>query len=128
MKFFEQFSIIFLICLLGTYISSILPFTFPGSVVSMIILFILLDKNIIKERSISTVGDFLLSNMAIFFIPASVAIMKNYSAIASILWKFALIIVISTIFTFFISSKSVSLVIYLQEKKQFKKDKKNATN
>lgn len=128
MKIFEQFSIIFFICLVGTYISSILPFTFPGSVVSMILLFILLDKKIIKERAISTVADFLLANMAIFFVPASVAIMQNYSAISSILWKFALIIVISTIFTFFISSKSVSLVIYLQEKNKLKKDKKNATN
>jgi len=94
----------------------------------MILLFILLDRKIIKERAISTVADFLLANMAIFFVPASVAIMQNYSAISSILWKFALIIVISTIFTFFISSKSVSLVIYLQEKNKLKKDKKNATN
>lgn len=124
MKIIKQFTIIFLICLIGNYISSILPFVFPGNIISLILLFILLDKNILKEKSVNLVGDFLLANMGLFFIPSAVGIMNNYQAISSILLKFSLIIVFSTVFTFFISSKTVSLVIFLQEIRKTKKEKK----
>lgn len=116
MKVIKQFAIIFLICLVGNFISSILPFVFPGNIISLILLFILLDKNIIREKSINVVGDFLLANMGLFFIPSAVGIMTNYQAISSILFKFILIIIISTVFTFFVASKTVSFVIYIQEK------------
>lgn len=116
MKVIKQFAIIFLICLVGNFISSILPFVFPGNIISLILLFILLDKNIIREKSINVVGDFLLANMGLFFIPSAVGIMTNYQAISSILFKFILIIIMSTVFTFFVASKTVSFVIYIQEK------------
>jgi holin-like protein len=116
MKVIKQFTIIFLICLIGNFLSSLLPFVFPGNIISLILLFILLDKNVLREKSINVVGDFLLANMGLFFIPSAVGIMTNYQAISSILLKFALIIIISTVFTFFVSSKTVSFVIYLQEK------------
>lgn len=124
MNVIKQLTIIFLICLIGNYISTLLPFVFPGSIVSLVLLFILLDKNIIKEKSINVVGDFLLSNMGLFFIPSTIGIMTNYHEISSILLKFMLIIIFSTLFTFFVSSKTVTLVIYLQEKHETAKEAK----
>ena len=88
------------------------------------LLFVLLDKNILREKSINVVGDYLLTNMGLFFIPSAIGIMTNYHAISSIFLKFVLIIVVSTIFTFFVSSKTVSLVIYLQEKHKLSKKEK----
>lgn len=121
MKVIKQFTIIFFICLIGNFLSSLLPFVFPGNIISLILLFILLDRNVLREKSINVVGDFLLANMGLFFIPSAVGIMTNYQAISTILLKFALIIIISTVFTFFVSSKTVSFVIYLQEKYRAKK-------
>jgi holin-like protein len=125
MNVIKQFTIIFFICLIGNYISTLLPFVFPGNIIALILLFFLLEKNIIREKSINIVGDFLLTNMGLFFIPSAIGIMTNYKAISSIFFKFTLIIVFSTIFTFFVSSKTVTLVIYLQKKyRTSKKDKK----
>lgn len=121
MKIINQLAIILSICLLGAYISTLLPFVFPGSIISLIILFILLATNILKEKSISIVGDFLLINMSLFFIPAGVGIMEHFSDISSILAKFAIVVSVSTILTFFVASKSVTFVIYCCEKASNKK-------
>ena len=42
MKLLLQIGVVFLICLLGEGIALILPFPFPGSVIAMILLFLLL--------------------------------------------------------------------------------------
>ena len=47
MKFLKQAAIIFAVYLVGGFISSILPFSFPGSVISMILLFILLMTGVL---------------------------------------------------------------------------------
>jgi len=122
MKIIKQLTIIISICLIGSYISSILPFSFPGCIISMIMLCALLMSGLLKEESIKNVADFLLINMGLFFIPAGVGILEKYTDISSMLWKFLLIIILSTCFTFFCASQSVTLVIYLQEK--FKRKQK----
>ena len=77
MKILTQLAIVFGICLVGECISAILPFTFPSSVIGMIILFLLMLVKIIKERHIKDVSQFMLKNMAFFFIPVAVSIMDN---------------------------------------------------
>ncbi len=121
MKIINQLAIIFFICLLGNYIATLLPFVFPGSIISLIILFILLATNVLREKAISNVGDFLLINMALFFVPAGVGIMEHFGDISSIIIKFAIIVITSTVLTFFCASKSVTFVIYCCEKANLKK-------
>lgn len=111
-----QLSTIFLICLIGNFIATILPFAFPGSIISMILLFILLIIKAVKESSINKVGDYLLNNMAFFFVPAGVGIIEYFDLLSAIWWKFLIIIVASTITTFAVSSITVSLIIYIVEK------------
>ncbi|MBK5201850.1 MAG: CidA/LrgA family protein [Spirochaetaceae bacterium] len=124
MKIINQLAIILFICLLGDYIATLLPFVFPGSIISLILLFILLTTNILREKAISTVSDFLLINMALFFVPAGVGIIDHFNDISSIIGKFAIIITISTILTFFCASKSVTFVIYCCEKANQRKENK----
>jgi len=70
----KQIAIILLCLLLGNVIKLILGVAVPGSVFGMIILFFLLKWNIIKKKDISDFSDFLLENMAFFFVPAGVGI------------------------------------------------------
>ena len=42
MKIIKQLTIISAVCLAGEAVSAVLPFAFPGSVISMIMLFLLL--------------------------------------------------------------------------------------
>ena len=77
MKYLFQAGIVFGVCLLGELLSKVIPI--PTSVLSMVLLFVLLLLKWIKPRHIEHFGNFLLKNMAFFFIPAGVAIMEPVS-------------------------------------------------
>ena len=77
MKIIRQFGIIFTICWLGTAAEHLLPFAFPASVIAMLLLLICLLAGILKVEHIREKSDFLLANMAFFFIPAGVNVI-NY--------------------------------------------------
>ena len=60
MKFLQQMSVIFAIYLISVLVSNLLPVAFPGSVIGMILLFLLLLSGILKPRQVDEAGDFLL--------------------------------------------------------------------
>ena len=70
MKIIKQIGIIFAICWISTVIEALLPFSFPASVIGMILLLLCLITGVLKIHHIQEKSDFLLSNMAFFFIPA----------------------------------------------------------
>ena len=76
-KLLVQIGIVFGICLVGEGIAAILPFAFPASVLSMLLLFVLLLCGVLKVEHIREKGDFLLKNMAFFFIPSGVALLEQ---------------------------------------------------
>ncbi|MDI3534602.1 MAG: holin-like protein [Thermosediminibacterales bacterium] len=74
MKFIFGLIILFGCQYTGSYIRNILNIPIPGNVIGMIILFSLLYSGILKEKHIKDVSDFLLKNLSLFFIPASVGL------------------------------------------------------
>lgn len=123
MKIMLQVAIIFTICLFGEGISSILPINMPGSVVSMILLFLLLLSKVVKEENIKETADFFLKNMAFFFIPAGVAIMEYFDLIKDKIFAFLLVCIITTVLTFAATAWTVIGVIRLQKTFTNKKQK-----
>ncbi|MGL4791556.1 MAG: CidA/LrgA family protein [Anaerotignaceae bacterium] len=117
MNILKQLLIIALLCIAGEIISFVLPISFPGSVISMILLFILLTSKFLKEKSINTVGDFLLKNMAFFFIPTATAIMDYYDFIKDSILILIFISIVSCFITFFVTYYTVLFVVKLQEKR-----------
>lgn len=113
-----QISIVFLVCWVGEIISSFLPISFPSSVISMILLFLLLLLGTLKPEHIKEKTDFLLKNMAFFFIPAGVSIMKNYDFLKNSLVQLLIICLVTTILTFLATAYTIKLVIYLQNKRR----------
>ena len=75
MKIILQIGLVLGICLLGEALSLVLPIPFPGSVIAMIFLFLLLLSGRLRPEHIREKSDFLLQNMAFFFIPAGVGIL-----------------------------------------------------
>lgn len=116
MKIILQIGIVLGICLVGEGISLLLPIPFPGSVISMILLFLLLLSGLLHPDHIREKSNFLLQNMAFFFIPAGVGIMEYADALLPVLLPLLLICVITTILTFAASALTAKLVIYCQEK------------
>lgn len=110
MKVICQMGIIFAICLAGEGISAVLPFTCPSGIVSMLLLFFLLACGLLKEEKIKETGDFLLDNMAFFYIPVSVGMLEYFDIIRQHAVKILLICLLSFVLTLISSYYTVILV------------------
>lgn len=121
-KLLVQIGIVFGICLLGELITKLLPFVFPSSVISMILLFLLLLSGLLKVEHIREKGDFLLKNMAFFFIPSGVALIEQMDVLKGKILPLLAICLITTILTFMVSAFTIRLVTAWQ--KRFSKEEK----
>lgn len=123
MKIFKQVALIASFSIVGEIISWILTllipsFFIPGSLIGMILLFILLKTKVIKYEWIDSVSEFFLSNMGFFFVPAAVSILEYFEVLAPIWPKLLLIITISFFITFASIGLSVKLTLYIAERKK----------
>lgn len=118
MKILYQIAIIFALCLLGEMISAILPFPFPPAISAMLLLLLALFSGVLKIDHIKEKSDFLLSNMAFFFIPAGVKVVEHFELIASIWWRFLIVVAASTIVVFIVTALTVSLALRLEERRR----------
>ena len=92
MKLYVQLMIIFMISLVGEGISSVFHLPVPGSIIGLVLLFLALQFKLLRLRHISMVGNFLLANMTILFLPPAVGIMDKFQVIAPYLLPSILIV------------------------------------
>ncbi len=118
MKIICQIAIIFTICWISQIVEAILPFPFPASVIGMVLLLILLLVRALKVDHIREKSDFLLSNMAFFFIPAGVSIINYFDILASNLIPLLVICLVSTLLTFAVTAWTVRLTRYLMDRRK----------
>ena len=81
---------------------------------------------VIKMECISDAADFLLDNMAIFFVPAAVAVMGIFSQIEDVVIKLVLITFLTTIIVFFVTSFTVSTVANLMARSEVRAAEREA--
>lgn len=115
MKIITQIGIVFAVCLVGEGISVILPFPFPASVISMILLFLLLCTGLLKERHIHEKANFLRGNMAFFFVPASVGILQYLDILSEVIFPLFIICLITTPLVYGATALSVKLTMRLMK-------------
>lgn len=120
MKIIKQIGIIFAICWVSTVIESLLPFSFPASVLGMLLLFLCLVTGILKIHHIQEKSDFLLSNMAFFFVPAGVSMINYLDVLVKNLIPLVVISVISTFITFAAAAYSMKLALKLLNRRKQK--------
>ena len=118
MKIIRQIGIIFTVCWISILVEKILPFAFPASVIGMLLLFICLLTGILKIEHIQEKADFLLENMAFFFVPAGVSIINYFDVLKSTWIQLVVICVISTVVTFVVTAWSVRLTIRWMERRK----------
>lgn len=113
MKLLKQLSLILVIWACGEYISSFFSnfIAIPGSIVGIIILFTLLKFGIIKLEYIEDISIFFLDNMAIFFVPAGVSLIKSLDIIGSNIIVLSTTIIISTILVMYTTGFIVDKMI-----------------
>ena len=118
MKIIRQIGIIFTVCWLSILVEKILPFAFPASVIGMILLFICLLAGVLKIEHIQEKADFLLENIAFFFVPAGVSIINYFDVLKSTWIQLVIICVTSTVVTFVVTAWSVRLTIRWMERRK----------
>ena len=116
----REFMLIFTINYVGILLSKILHPPLPGTIVSLLLLFLMLQFKVLKLEKIENAGNFLLLNMTIFFMPPTVKIIDSYELLEKDLFKIIVIIIVSTFLTMGITGKVVQLMIDFKERKEKK--------
>jgi len=116
MSILIQLVIVFAICLVSEVISAVLPFTLPASVIGIILLLILLAIKVIKPGKLKDVSNFLLDNMALFFIPVVSSMIQYKDVLFANFWAIILICLLTTPLVFFVTGHVVQLTVKLMRK------------
>ena len=88
----------------------------------MILLFLLLQFKVIKEEKIKDVADFLLNNMAIFFVPAGVSLINSLGLIGDNILVLVLTSTIATIIVMLATGMTVEFMINKKSLKSHEDD------
>ena len=118
MNLIVEFCVVFLICMAGEWISALLPFTLPASVVSLIILLILLLSGGVKERTIQGTSQFLINSMGMLFIPSVVGTLEYLDVLKLQIVPFLVVSIVSTPLVYLATAWSVQLLMKLFKKKE----------
>lgn len=120
MKLFNQLALILGIWAIGEYISSIIQniIVIPGNIIGMILLFLLLQFKVIKLDNVSELGDLLINNMAIFFVPAGVSLIRSLDLISENIFVLLMTIFFSTIAVMYITGFVVEKMINNKPKEE----------
>lgn len=121
MSILKQLVLVFAVCLVAEGISAVLPFTLPASVIGIILLLVLLAVKAVKPKDLKEVSDFLLDNMALFFIPVVSSMIQYKDVLFANFWAIVLICLLTTPLVFFVTGHVVQLTVKLLRRKE-KKD------
>ncbi len=106
----KQFSIILSIYFLGELIQTALGLPIPGNVLGMLILFFSLYTGLIKLNMINKISDFLLENMAFFFLPAAISLITCFALLEGKLTAILIVSLVSTFVILAVTGLTVELV------------------
>lgn len=118
-----QMGIIFGLYWLCQMIESVLPFSFPASVIALIVLLVLLMTKILKPEHIRETADFMQAGIAFFLIPVMVGLVNYVDVIAQNAVAFCVICLVSTVLTFAAVAWTVQITCRLMNKKKGEDDK-----
>ena len=118
MKIISQIGIVFAVCWISQVVEQVLPFSFPASVIGMVLLLICLLTGFLKIGHIQEKADFLMENMAFFFVPAGVSIINYLDLLKSSLLPILVICVASTFITFAVTAWSIQLTMRLMNRRK----------
>ena len=116
MKIMLQITFVLAVCIAGDVVSALLPFTFPGSICAMLMLFALFCTGAVRVEQLNPFGDWLLHNMAFFFLPANLMIMQEFDLISHVWLHILFIAMVSTVVTFAAAAGAATLAARLQDK------------
>lgn len=125
MKFFRESILLLSIYFVSEIISKLLNLPIPGSIIGMILLFVLLTSNIIKVEKVENLANFFLDHLAFFFIPASVGLMTSFASLKGSIFKIIILCILTTIIVISVTGITVQFICNRKSIKEAKKNKIN---
>lgn len=109
-QYLRSFILIYICLYTGIAIASLLPITIPGSIIGMLILFVLLSLQILPAKWVKPSCHLLIRYMALLFVPIGVGVMQYVDVIKQQFGPVVVSCFISTLVVFVVVSLSSQLV------------------
>lgn len=121
----NEFIILFIINYIGIIISKVFKLPIPGTIIGMVLFFILLYTKILKVEKVENAVTVLILNMTILFMPPAVRILDNIHFLDGQFIKVIILIILTTLITMGTTGKIVQFMIELTEKRKSDKGDEN---
>ncbi|WP_340610580.1 CidA/LrgA family protein [Xenorhabdus bharatensis] len=96
-QYLRAFALLYLCLIVGNFTSAHLPFSLPGSIIGLLLLFCLLALQIIPAHWVKPGCNLLIKNMTLLFLPIGVGVMQYYPQLSQQIVPIALSCIISTV-------------------------------
>ena len=91
-----QIGVFYVISYLANITADALHLPVPGTMLAIVVVFILLRTGVVKLAWLSSGADFLIANLVLFFIPSAVVLMKHTEYLAVHVTGILLVVVLGT--------------------------------
>ncbi|GGD35413.1 UPF0299 membrane protein YohJ [Franconibacter daqui] len=109
-QFIRAFLLIYACLYAGNAIAALLPITIPGSIIGMLILFLLLSLQILPAKWVKPGCHVLIRYMALLFVPVGIGVMQYVDVLRAQFGPVVVSCFISTLLVFLVVSWSSHLV------------------
>ena len=97
MKLFKQFIIIIALSFIGEVLHTLIPFPIPASIYGILLLFLLLERKVLRLDDVKEASSFLIFVMPLLFVPAAVGLVDAWDELRASLMAYVTIIVAVTL-------------------------------
>ena len=116
MKIIKQFTIIIALSFIGEVLHALIPFPIPAGIYGILLLFLALERNILKVDDIAEVSSFLIFIMPLLFVPAAVGLIDAWDELRSSLTAYVTIIVAVTFIVMIATGRITHWVLRLSRR------------
>ena len=114
MNYIRQLGVLIACCVAGDALSILLHGTLPGNVLGLTLLLLLLIFSPLRMDHVEHSAEFLLQNMAFFFLPACLGVLEIFAQIKSEILAMLAVCVLTTLCTAAATALTVHIVFRLQ--------------
>ena len=118
LKLFKQFTIIIFLSFLGEVLHALIPFPIPASIYGIMILFVLLERKVLRIDDVREVSDFLIFIMPLLFIPPAVGLIDVWDELRASLTAYATIIIAVTLIVMVSTGRITQWFLQNQKEKE----------
>lgn len=97
LKLFKQFIIIIALSFIGDVLHALIPFPIPASIYGILLLFMLLERKVLRLDDVNEASSFLIFIMPLLFVPAAVGLIDAWDELRASLTAYVTIIVAVTL-------------------------------